>query len=272
MNITSHRRDNYISIGTGEEYWTRKTLAPLQNLSALANAGLNFSEYGLNLRNVEAFVYTVRTDGFKYILDKKRPMWLLRKMAKYSVVFWNRVNVIFSTRCCPTQRIYINGWVMKHNSLGVWQGPERYVELGKFDTCRKANCIPGRFQTFQNQRYPEETPWNHSIGRSCIKCPENTVKPTYGDTPCHLCPSLTVSNKQKTYCYDPYRLSFASVSDLPVQIFLSISILLALLITGIIIILIVYRETPVARCIDFYVSVIHLTLQLLITLCNVYSF
>ena len=265
-----HRKDDYISIDPGKGYWVRKSLASLPNLSSsLANTGLNFTNFGLNSKSIEAFVYSVRTTGFRE-LNSKRSIYLLRILVKHSVRLWNSVSIIFVTRDKDLAKYsYIEGW-LDYSFDHVWKGPERYD--GNFDRCWKQTCEPGRFQLFQNQRHPEETQWNHSIGWSCIKCPVNTFKPMPGDFPCQQCPSLTVSNRLRTSCYDPYRTVHTSLKDRSVLIFLSISMVLSLWVITIAVIFIVYRNTPLVCGMDFKLSILHLLLQLLITVSSIYSF
>jgi len=132
------------------------------------------------------------------------------------------------------------------------------------------NCNAGTYLHFEE--WHEGTLWDSKRGWRCANCPAGTFKSKPGHRQCTLCPLKTVVNKERTFCYDPYKIVFLNTGMLTVQLCVGLSCFVSILVASFLFVLIKYHRTPVARAMDLKVSIFHLTLLLLHVLTNMFSF
>ena len=135
--------------------------------------------------------------------------------------------------------------------------------------CLYVTCGPGRYKQFGKKN---QMKWDTEYGYRCLKCPKNHVKPLKGDSLCYPCTSFHIANDLRTHCYDPYIDTFLNFNMFTVKTCTITSLSIATMVVFVMVMLIVYRKTPLVNAIDFKVSILHLFTLLMQFLMPCYFF
>ena len=123
-----------------------------------------------------------------------------------------------------------------------------------FSKCNSKPCDSGKTNISFNLKKP--CCW------TCIPCPENQIKLSFGNFKCHECPPDTVPNKDRTQCIRRMNLDI-KYNDYVGIIILSTSTVSIVINLIILIIFILKRHTPLVRSSAFKLSLIQLICHLL---------
>ena len=123
-----------------------------------------------------------------------------------------------------------------------------------FSKCNSKPCDSGKTNISFNLKKP--CCW------TCIPCPENQIKLSFGNFKCHECPPDTVPNKDRTQCIRRMNLDI-KYNDYAGIIILSTSTVSIVINLIILVIFILKRHTPLVRSSAFKLSLIQLICHLL---------
>ena len=129
--------------------------------------------------------------------------------------------------------------------------------------CSKQECATGygtEIDIITNTETKKLYAW------TCKVCPQNFFKSSYGSGECNQCKNITVPNNAKTYCIDPYKITFLRFSSAPGYVTIALSIVGLTYSVVIIGTFIKFRSTPVVRCFNLPLSILQLIAHLLLFL------
>ena len=131
-----------------------------------------------------------------------------------------------------------------------------------FSKCNSKPCDSGKTNISFNLKKP--CCW------TCIPCPENQIKLSFGNFKCHECPPDTVPNKDRTQCIRRMNLDikYNDYAGIIILFTSTVSIVINLII---LIIFILKRHTPLVRSSGFKLSVIQLVCHLLFFLASFFT-
>ena len=133
--------------------------------------------------------------------------------------------------------------------------------------CYSIVCPPGKTKVF-GQITRNVTKWRYHHGWTCQSCPKNTVKSTTGNGPCLPCKGRLIPFKDQSGCFDPYKELHMKLSDTKVMLSLALSLFSLVVTVFILLVLVLHRNTPIGRIIDFKTSIFQLGV-IVIFLCAV---
>jgi len=223
----------------------------------------NNSRKDLFISNAQTILYYLKTDG---ILAKYHDRTLnLRKQLLSAIVSkYSRVSFFYTTihEYKVSMSIYSPGnlrEIIDEYTFSTYKGLKCFVPV----------CDAGTYLHF-GEWY--DTFWNSQQGWRCTNCPNKTFKSKPGNEQCTLCPPKTFVNKERTFCYDPYRNVHLNIYKFTVQLCVAFSCMVSMLVMSFLLVLIKYHDTPVAHAMDLKVSIFHLTLLLLHVLVSMVFF
>ena len=123
-------------------------------------------------------------------------------------------------------------------------------------SCPAIFCEPGTEGIRKVVRSKEEF-WDRSYKWRCRKCGLNEYKETSGTEKCRTCPSSTISNHNKTSCFNPYKNIHISINSTFMTFGLSICAIcmgVNLIMMGV---FIKHRKTPIAKSCDLKITWFH---------------
>ncbi|RDD36283.1 Extracellular calcium-sensing receptor, partial [Trichoplax sp. H2] len=128
------------------------------------------------------------------------------------------------------------------NDTLVSFGP--YSNLSQISNPCSSTCQPGSYYQYLT---------NLTCCWKCISCPLGTVNNQSQSSSCFSCPLGSLANRQRTQCHliEPYELTFYSIQNVIMLIYLSLGAVCTVF-TWIVIIL--YRHTAVVKASDFMLS------------------
>ena len=220
----------------------------------------------------------------KIVAESFNVVEVFRKQITVVYNWLNRISLPIPSKWKKWRTYFISSFSENYNTLFYGTTPEKYGNFfvkstSLFDPkyqsrlfkdiqhafhspiCPHYSCKPGWEKTFDHS-LPEQTQWNYSFGWTCRKCPNDTVKGVWGDSPCLRCVGLTIPNANQTKCSNPYQLFYINISLLNVKLFVCLSV------TGIICSITImgvftkYRNTPIGRAVDFNMTMLHLSIML----------
>lgn len=110
--------------------------------------------------------------------------------------------------------------------------------------CNRRICPAGYTQVLN---VSSDTKMNGRKYWTCIACTKGTINRLSGKGDCIKCTGLTVSNEQRTECYDPYRNTFLAYNSTHGKIILAVSVAGAVTNSIIAATFLCNRETPIVR-------------------------
>lgn len=125
-------------------------------------------------------------------------------------------------------------------------------------SCHRLMCPPGWSQVGGQQYLPHQTKWDFEYGWTCQPCKENQVKPTAGNATCTACSLHSISNRERTKCYNPYRRVYKK-RNLTYAICVASSILGVIASLFLNVVFMVHRNSPIGKSTDFGMTQCHLS-------------
>ena len=198
-------------------------------------------------------------DSFTYEIWKKIPLVLKRKMIEQlkgnSLILRSMITFF-------KQRYYIDNIDHQRLMEQILFNPTKALQSKPFCDLKKPLCGPG--EELIHSLY-KEVGWKKSFGWNCRKCSNNFYKTSFGNIEkCQNCPYRMISNKNRSFCFDPYQLEMLSFTDTTSFITVTISFLLVIFMTFTMIVFFVKRDTPIVLSANHKMSAVQLTTHLLL--------
>ena len=172
----------------------------------------------------------------------------LRRFSQYTT--WQRY---FSS----IERKFVNGCTVMKSQFWKRDLEYRYEIMG----CPYPSCSPGNQISFGKINVTDKSISRY--GYYCQRCRKNYFKSKTmpRNNSCQKCPEMTISSKDGSNCYSPYRKDYFHFTDLISVITISICVFGFLFSSFVMIIIWKYKTTPFAKATDIQHSMVFLTLN-----------